>query len=189
MAHVALNSSFIGREVYSKSMGSSMTKLFNRHKDVLKANPKVNAEKILAAKYLWEFDRALQAPVWGYPTENAYYRDASSVEMVLNVKIPLLAINAEDDPVTAFAGCPLSEVEQNPYTVLCSTSAGGHLGWFELGGGRWMAKPVNNFLRKLADDVDLKALRASRLSENIVSEAKAPQWQVLRRKLEVPIPR
>ena len=67
-----------------------MVKLFKRHKDVLAANPKVNAEKILASKYLWQFDRSLQAPVWGYPTENSYYRDASSVEMLLNVVLRLL---------------------------------------------------------------------------------------------------
>lgn len=170
-------------------MGASMVKLFKRHQAELAANPKVNAEEILACKYLWQFDRALQAPVWGYPTENAYYRDASSIEMLLNVKIPLMALNAEDDPVTAFAGCPLSEVQQNPYTVLVSTSSGGHLGWFELGGGRWMAKSVNNFLRKLADDVDLKALQALRKSDKVLNDAKSPQWQVLRRRLEVPVAR
>ena len=46
------------------------------------------------------FDREVQAPTWGYPTEGAYYRDASSCDSVLAVRIPLFAINAEDDPVS-----------------------------------------------------------------------------------------
>ena len=44
--------------------------------------------------------RAVQAPTWGYPTEGAYYRDAQSVDAVSAIKIPFLAINAEDDPVS-----------------------------------------------------------------------------------------
>jgi predicted alpha/beta-fold hydrolase len=43
--------------------------------------------------------RAVQAPSWGYPTETAYYRDAQSADAVVAIKIPFLAINAEDDPV------------------------------------------------------------------------------------------
>lgn len=38
---------------------------------------------------------------------------------------------------------PFLEFEQNPLTVLCTTSLGGHLSWFEMGGGRWFAKPVS----------------------------------------------
>ena len=37
---------------------------------------------------------------WGYPTEDAYYRDASSSDSVLAIRIPFLAIAAADDPVT-----------------------------------------------------------------------------------------
>ena len=38
---------------------------------------------------------------------------------------------------------PYLEFTRNPYTVLCSTSLGGHLSWFESGGGRWFAKAVS----------------------------------------------
>jgi len=37
---------------------------------------------------------------WGYPTENAYYRDASSSDAVLAIRIPYLALSALDDPVS-----------------------------------------------------------------------------------------
>ena len=42
----------------------------------------------------------VQTRVWGYPTEGAYRRDASSTDPVMAVKIPLFAINATDDPVS-----------------------------------------------------------------------------------------
>lgn len=45
---------------------------------------------------------AVQAPTWGYPTHGAYYRDAASVDAVLAIRIPFLAINAIDDPVSLY---------------------------------------------------------------------------------------
>ena len=37
---------------------------------------------------------------------------------------------------------PFEEFKQTRYAVLCTTSLGGHLSWFESGGTRWFAKPV-----------------------------------------------
>ena len=45
----------------------------------------------------------MQGPTWGYPTEGAYYRDASSCDPLLAVRVPLFAINANDDPVRLIA--------------------------------------------------------------------------------------
>ena len=46
--------------------------------------------------------------MWNYPTETFYYREASSVNPLLRVRIPLLALNAEDDPVSP----PLSSTKK-----------------------------------------------------------------------------
>lgn len=97
---VALQSSWLGLEVYSKTMGSNMKKLFVLHADEITKNPRLDRDRVMKIKYLHEFDREVQGPTWGYPTEGAYYRDASSVDSLLAVKIPLFAINASDDPVS-----------------------------------------------------------------------------------------
>jgi predicted alpha/beta-fold hydrolase len=81
-------------------MGTNMKKLMERHYDQVSKNPTLDFEKIRRVKYLHEFDREVQGPTWGYPTEGAYYRDASSVDSLVAVRIPLFAINAKDDPVT-----------------------------------------------------------------------------------------
>lgn len=105
----------------------------------------------------------MQGPTWGYPTEGAYYRDASCCDSLLAVRTPLFAIHAEDDPVystptyppdssltceqiAAIEAVPLQEFGNNPFAVLCTTSRGGHLGWFENGGGRWFLRPVRAFI-------------------------------------------
>lgn len=81
-------------------MGTSMKKLIENHVDEVTKNPKLDIERIRKVKYLHEFDREVQGPTWGYPTEGAYYRDASSSDSLLAARIPILGINATDDPVS-----------------------------------------------------------------------------------------
>lgn len=48
----------------------------------------------------WSADPRPRCPSWGYPTEDAYYRDASSTDSVVAIRIPFLAVQAKDDPVS-----------------------------------------------------------------------------------------
>jgi uncharacterized protein len=62
---------------------------------------------------------------------------------MMGIRIPFLGIHALDDPVCCEEALPKLEVQATPYGVLCTTDSGGHLGWFELGGGRWFARAVS----------------------------------------------
>ena len=166
-----------------------MKALFERHVDQISKNPRVDVERVRGITYLYEFDRTLQGPTWGYPTEGAYYRDASSCDSVLAIRIPLLAVNAEDDPIAVREALPFEEFKQNPMTVLITTSLGGHLSWFESDGGRWFAKPVSNFLMRMAEEIDFNKLKdEERRARIVVDESrKAPaHFTPMQRKLQVP---
>ena len=65
-------------------------------------------------------------------------------------------MSADGIKVTASEALPREEVAVTPYGVLCTTATGGHLGWFELGGGRWFAKVVRKCRLNLTldDSVD-----------------------------------
>lgn len=52
---------------------------------------------------------------------------------------------------------PFEEFKQNPYTVLCTTNWGGHLGSFQLGGKRWFAVAASEFLTRLHAQIDHEA--------------------------------
>ena len=187
--NLALQRTWLGREVYSKTMGTNMKALFERHVDQISKNPRIDVNKVRNITYLHEFDRAVQGPTWGYPTEGAYYRDASSCDSLLAIRIPYLAIHAEDDPIALREAIPFEEFTQNPMTVLLTTSLGGHLSWFETGGGRWFAKPIFNFLMRMAHEIDFDTLKDD---ERAVSTATEVIWQApgqfvpMRRKLDVP---
>jgi predicted alpha/beta-fold hydrolase len=149
---LALQRTYVGREVYSKTMGRNMKRLLDRHHAQVSKNPALDFDKIQHVKYLHEFDREVQGPTWGYPTEGAYYRDSSSVDSLLAVRVPLFAINAKDDPIAVDEALPYLEMKQTPYGVMCTTSLGGHLAWFEMDGHRWHARPVRNSLQSTPID-------------------------------------
>ncbi|KAJ5203983.1 AB-hydrolase YheT [Penicillium cinerascens] len=149
-----LQSTWLGKEVYSKTMGTSMKNLFESHVEQVSKNPRIDVDAVRSITYLHEFDRALQCPTWGYPTEGAYYRDAASTDAMLSIRIPFLSVQAEDDPIACRDALPFQEMTQTPYGVMLTTSWGGHLGWFEFGGDRWFVKPVTNFLNKMAREID-----------------------------------
>jgi predicted alpha/beta-fold hydrolase len=93
-----------------------------------------------------DFDRALTSKVFGYATVGAYYRDASSVDNLLKVRVPTFIIHARDDPIACDEAAPYEEVQATPWCVMVTTGVGGHLSWFELGGGRWFAGVVSFFV-------------------------------------------
>ncbi|EGC48407.1 medium-chain fatty acid ethyl ester synthase/esterase [Histoplasma capsulatum var. duboisii H88] len=193
----ALKRTWMGMEVYSKTMGSNMKNLFEQHVDEISKHPAVNVERVRNIKYLHEFDRELQGPVWGYPTETAYYRDASSIDSIFAIKVPFFAIQAEDDPIAVGEALPYEEIKQTPYGVMCTTSWGGHLSWFEYGGTRWFTKPITTFLTKMATEIDLDApyniegadaqeINRKTQQQNTYVDP-MPKFFAMRRKMDLPI--
>ncbi|TQN74660.1 putative esterase [Colletotrichum shisoi] len=185
VANKALKRNFLGREVYQRVMGTSMKQLIADHKEEVQKHANLDLERIQNLTYLWEFDREVQCISWGYPTESAYYRDASSCDAVLAIRIPFLALHATDDPIAVNEAIPYEEFEKNPYTVLCTTSLGGHLCWFEPGGGRWHAKPVANFFNHMAFNVDHSQLPPKTNSAPPTNGKSEFHFDPVRRKMEI----
>ena len=78
-------------------------------------------------------------------------------------------------------GVPHEEFKQTPYAVLCTTSLGGHLSWFESGGTRWFAKPVSKhllFVRVFADQYQISQFLIKMATEvDKVEPPKDPTWK------------
>ncbi|GAB1314089.1 hypothetical protein MFIFM68171_04299 [Madurella fahalii] len=183
VSNKALQRTSLGR-VYSRVMGTNMKKLISMHKESVLCHTGLDFDRIQKVTYLHEFDREVQTVTWGYPTEGAYYRDASSSDAVLAIRIPFFAISALDDPIAAYEAIPFQEFMQNPYTVLCTTSLGGHLSWFEIGGGRWHARPICNFLRSMVSEINLDGINPG--SNGEVSKTQfVADFAPMRRKLQI----
>jgi hypothetical protein len=60
---------------------------------------------------------------------DAYYAGSSSAKRIPDVSIPLLCIQAQDDPIAPAEAIPYNAIAANPNCVLAVTPCGGHLGW------------------------------------------------------------
>ncbi|TQV93568.1 hypothetical protein V2A60_010035 [Cordyceps javanica] len=167
---------------FNLDCATSMKQLIVTHKEEIKEHTNLDLEAIERVTYLHDFDREVQCPTWGYPTESAYYRDASSCDSILSIRIPFLAVNARDDPIALDGALPYQEFRQNPNTIMLTTSLGGHLCWFEWGGSRWLTKPVNNFLNHIAFKVDFDSIRPNKDAQ--VDQVPTP-FDPMRRRLHV----
>lgn len=54
----------------------------------------------------------------GFKSVEQYYAAAGSHQRVAGVKVPLLVIQAEDDPIAPIAGTPVKALHDNPHCIL-----------------------------------------------------------------------
>lgn len=162
-----LDSSYIGRYVYSRGMGQNLVNTLRQHSSSLTGDPNLPVAEAatLACALSWPtidtFDQVFTrigggpSPPWPFASAFAYYEFASSHKVLGNIRIPFLSINAADDPV--IQDVPM-QAKDNEWVVMALTPNGGHLGWFESDDGwgrvrRWVCTPVLEWLRATAEDI------------------------------------
>jgi len=82
-----------------------------------------------ALKSIWAFDDAFTAPLFGFGTAANYYATQSAVNFLSAIRIPTLAITAQDDPLVPFEIFQHEAFERNRALTLLAPRHGGHLGF------------------------------------------------------------
>ena len=116
---------------YSKVMAKKLLKRFiHPYRDTWQSIP--SWEEILAVKNLYDFE-LLYFQMAGFKDYKSYTKATNPIYVFENVKIPLMILNAEDDPI-----CHINNLE--PYKdkilamsniVVVTTKKGGHCGFYE----------------------------------------------------------
>lgn len=100
----------------------------------------VAAERLAAARTLWDFDDVLTAPVHGFAGADDYYQRSSALRFLAGIRRPTLLLSAADDPFLPAA--VLDEVREiardTPALELEFVPRGGHVGFV---GGRVPWRP------------------------------------------------
>ena len=123
------------RWVYDRTLGSNLVRLFKHHCNVFR--DVLDVDWILQATNSTEYDERCTRRAFGYPTVDAYFRDAGCAQRLMDVRVPLVCLTALDDPVAPSEAVPWDECLRNPYVQLVTTMKGGHLAWFE---GIWRTR-------------------------------------------------
>eukprot|EP00897_Mesotaenium_endlicherianum_P004421 jgi/Mesen1/4006/ME000211S03190 len=122
--HVGFNN------VYDKSLSRALNKIFKKHAPLFEEiGGEFDIPLVARAKSVRDFDQGLTRVSFGYKTVDDYYRDASSAKSVPHVRIPLLCVQAKDDPIAPADGIPYNAIKENSNCILVVTPYGGHLGW------------------------------------------------------------
>jgi predicted alpha/beta-fold hydrolase len=120
--------------IYDWNLAKSLRRIYKNHHGLFidaaaRGTKAFDPEKALRAKTIREFDDALTRVSFGWDSVDEYYAGSSSSLSIPGVKIPLLVIQAEDDPIAPVHAIPFEQLEKNESCMLILTPTGGHLGW------------------------------------------------------------
>ncbi|KAJ1937816.1 hypothetical protein EC988_007770 [Linderina pennispora] len=145
--------SFLNNKIFLPQVIRSM-KHSLKHAKTVKPHPEwINEiDNIITASKPRQIEEQVIAKINGCNSLEEYYAMASSSSYVDNIRIPYLAINSLDDPVTPPAGIPVQKFKQNPYLSLALVRHGGHLAFLTgtLSPRVWLIKPIEEFTSAIA---------------------------------------
>lgn len=116
---------------YSRMMTKTLFRKFiNPYTETWNATGSLT--KVLQAKNLFEFEQAY-FEMAGYPDYQSYTQATNPIYVFENIKIPLMMLNAEDDPVCHIKNLdPYKElIAKMPNIVVVVTKKGSHCGFYE----------------------------------------------------------
>ena len=117
--------------LYSKFMAKKLfEKFISPYQDVWSSLDSL--QKVIKAKTLAEFDQ-LYYEMAGYTDYQTYTQMTNPIYVFKNIEIPLLILNAEDDPVCHIKNFePYKQAIQNMNTIaVITTRKGSHCGFYE----------------------------------------------------------
>jgi hypothetical protein len=115
-------------------MGDSLRRVFLPHATLFAGDTRFDGAAAAAAKTVRDFDDAITRRSFGFPDVDAYYRASGSSQRLAAVALPLLCVQAADDPIAVDAAVPRDIAAANPNVALIVTPSGGHLGWLASAG-------------------------------------------------------
>ena len=128
-----------GGEALSRGFNLLYTRMFlatlkKKAQDKAREHPGiVRADLLARARDLYEFDNEYTAPVHGFRDTLDYWTRASAKPLLGGVRVPLLALNARNDPFVPAASLPVAD-QVSRHVQLEQPAQGGHIGFAQ---GPW----------------------------------------------------
>ncbi|MEM7575463.1 MAG: alpha/beta fold hydrolase [Bacteroidota bacterium] len=96
-----------------------------------------------------DFDRIVSAPLNGFETAEEFYAYASAANFMGGTQVPLLLVNALNDPIIPVACTPVELGRGHPLIHIEQPSQGGHVGFSRSQGrGSWMNERALAFMER-----------------------------------------
>ncbi|XP_040920796.1 phospholipase ABHD3-like isoform X3 [Toxotes jaculatrix] len=115
--------------LFNKYLTRGLCRAITRHRKILENV--VDVDYVLKARTIREFDERFTSLLFGYKSCTDYYHDASPDRKLPNTAVPILCLNAADDPFSPQNAFPLTIVRGLPNVALLLTAHGGHIAFLQ----------------------------------------------------------
>lgn len=112
---------------YDRNLATGVRKAVEPHAGLFRKD--YDIDQLMNVKTMREFDALLTCITFGWRDVDHYYKGSSCGQRISKVSIPLLCIQAEDDPIAVAGAIPKDSIHANEHCTLVMTTHGGHLGW------------------------------------------------------------
>ncbi|KAF3322441.1 embryogenesis-associated protein EMB8 isoform X1 [Carex littledalei] len=158
--------------VYDGALSRGLCNIFKKHALLFEGiGGEYNIPMVANARSVRDFDEGLTRVTFGFKSVDDYYYNSSSSRSIKDVSVPLLCIQAENDPIAPSRGIPREDIKENPNCLLIVTPKGGHLGWVAGDeapfGCPWTDPVVMEFLEHLHNQGDEKTSTANYCSDEL----------------------
>jgi predicted alpha/beta-fold hydrolase len=138
--------------IYNRGLAKDLTDYVQRHIEVFKKSEfgkVLDFLHISQSRSIQEFDERCVIKLFGYKTIEEYYTTASCLHTLTQVKVPMLCVNAGDDPFIHPSILPHHMVKENPNLIFALTARGGHIAFlknFDFWNSSWCDEASLEFL-------------------------------------------
>ena len=115
----------------NRHLANSLVESIKEVKEQFEKTKFWDPDQVMSSRTVREFDSRFTTKMFGYKDVVEYYTAARLHHKVENIKVPTLAINAEDDPFQPGDSLPKEGAVQSSHLAIAATKYGGHVGFVD----------------------------------------------------------